>query len=65
MGETGIGASELFGHLRVAGGEASDVQFIDQRLVPGSAKGYILSPAESLVDNDTLRYTIGAIPLVF
>ena len=43
-------------HIRVARGEALDVQFVNDRLGPWCAKQPIAAPAERLVDHHAFRH---------
>ena len=65
MGESRISASQFLRHFGVTSGESSYMHFIDQRLVPRSSRRRVLSPTESRVHDHALRYSVGAVPLIF
>ena len=50
-GEAGVGAAQLLRHVRVALGEALDVQLVDERLVPGGTQAPVVAPGEGGVDD--------------
>ena len=60
VGQPGVGAPELFGHVGVALGEALDVGLVDDRLVERDVGGGRRRPVEVAVGDDALRASTGA-----
>ena len=54
-GQAGVGAAQLFRHFGMRLREALDVQFVDERLVPGRARRPIVAPGEGTVDHGGQR----------
>ena len=54
-GEPKVGASQVFRYRLVELREASDVQLVNQRLVPRGAQRPIVTPGERRVDDGTER----------
>src|SRR5438128_6044943 len=48
--QAGIGALQLVGNTGQALAEALDMQFVDERLVPGSAWRTVIAPGEGRID---------------
>ena len=61
-GEAGVGAAQVFGHLRVSLGEPFDVEFVDDRFVPGGARRRVIAPVERGIDNAGERRQCGGVP---
>ena len=62
--ESGIGAAQVFGDIRVSGGISVYMYFVDDRLIPRRAQQLVAAPGERLVDHDTFGYEAGVITIV-
>ena len=62
--DAGIGAALLFRHIGMQLGEALDVQFVDQRIVPRISRRAVVSPGEGFVDYDRQGRKLGVVALV-
>src|SRR4026209_1277507 len=62
--ESGIGAAQAFGDIRVSGGISVYMYFVDDRLIPRRAQQLVAAPGERLVDHDTFGYEAGVMTIV-
>ena len=64
MRHRGIGAAHFGRHFGVAHGEAIDVQFVSQGLVPWRARWRIVAPTERRINDDALGHRTGAVAVI-
>jgi hypothetical protein len=64
VGHAGVRPAQLLGELRVARGEALDVDLVDDRLVPGRARRPIGAPVEERVRDHGARHEGRAVVVV-
>src|SRR4029079_8573173 len=62
--ESGIGAAQVFGDIRVSRGISVYMHFVDDRLIPRRAQQLVAAPRERLTDRDTFGYKAGVITIV-
>src|SRR5437867_13091185 len=55
-GEGGVGAAELWGNLRMTGGEPLDVHLVDDRLVPWCPQELVVTPREGRFHHHALGH---------
>ena len=61
VGQPGVRAALVGGHLGVAQGEAADVRLVDHRLVIRGARRPVVAPVEERVDHHVLRHVRRAV----
>ena len=64
VGQASVGSSLRLGDAGVPGGEALDVQFIDDRLVQRDIRGPVATPVEKRVVDHCLGHVGGAVIIV-
>ena len=64
VGQPGVGAPLRLGDAGMAGGEALDVQFVDDRLVERDVRLAVVAPVEERVVDDCLGHVGGAVVVV-
>src|SRR4029079_3892189 len=62
--ESGIGAAQVFGDIRVSRGISVYMHFVDDRLIRRRAQQLVAAPGERLIDHDTFGYKAGVITIV-
>ena len=63
-GKTRIGAAERWRHFGMLAGEPLDVEFVDDRIVPRSARRSVVAPGESGIHHPAFRHIGGAVAFV-
>ena len=64
VGQPGVGAPLRLGDAGMAGGEALDVQFVDDRLVERDIRLAVVAPVEERVVDHCLGHVGGAVVVV-
>src|SRR5215471_16018259 len=65
LAETSKGSPQILGHLGMLLGESLEMNFVDDRIVPGNtfvASGF--GPLETGVNHDTLRHERCTVPFI-
>jgi len=64
MGESRIGAAKRGRHVRMLGGKAPDVEFIEHRIGPRCAEYAVFAPGKIVTHDDRVRHVGGTVEIV-
>ena len=59
-----VRASECLGHIRMSGGKAFDVHFIDDGSFPGGSEQLVTTPGKGRCNHDRLGHIASVVPVV-